>query len=109
MPAPSSWQKRWRIAGMVTIGICAIMAGFGVDMQMLRESTTLFLVYWGIFALLFFVTLYIVALDLRYTRAQHAIAERDLFHETLGDPQFRDALNEAVRSASEDDDPGSKS
>ncbi len=101
--ANETWQKRWRIAGGVTVIICAAMAAFGVDMQMLRDSTTLFLVYWGVFTLLFFATLYIVALDMRYIRAQHAIEARDLFQETLGDHEFRDALNEAVRSASNED------
>lgn len=100
--APESWQKRWRIVGAVTIAICAVMAGFGVDMQILRNSQLLFLVYWGVFALLFFVTLYVVALDLRYIRAQHAVAERDLFRETLGEGEFREALREAVKTASDE-------
>lgn len=110
-PATEAWQKRWRIVGAITIAACAVMAGFGVDMQMLRESRSLFLVYWGVFAILFFVTLYIVALDFRFIRAQHAIEERDLFLQTLGDEKFREALNEAVRSASDDasnDEPNAK-
>ncbi len=110
-PATEAWQKRWRIAGGITIATCAVMAGFGTDMQMLRESRTLFVVYWGVFALLFLLTLYIVALDFRFIRAQHAIEERNLFQQTLGDEKFREALNEAVRSASDDatsDDPNAK-
>jgi len=106
-PAPASWQKRWRIVGGVTVAICAVMAGLGVEMQILRNSSTLFLVYWGVFALLFFVTLYIVLLDLRYIRAEHAIAQRDLFYQTLGDQEFREALKDAVRSASDYDKSGS--
>ena len=102
LPATVTWQKRWRIAGGITIAACAVMAGFGVDMQLLRDSRTLFLVYWGVFALLFLATLYIVALDLRFIRAQHAIEERNLLQQTLGDEKFREALNEAVRSASDD-------
>ena len=97
-----TWQKRWRFVGGVTIGLCGLMAWFGVDMAMLRESTIVFLIYWGVFALLFFVTLYIVALDLRYIRAQHAIAQRDLFCQTLGEQEFREALREAITEAKED-------
>ncbi len=107
-PAPKpvaneTWQRRWRIAGGVTIFTCAAMAFLGVEIQALHESKTLFLVYWGVFALLFFLTLYIVALDFRYIRAQHAIAARDLFQETLGDHEFRQALNKAMQEASEDE------
>jgi hypothetical protein len=98
----NTWQKRWRIAGGITIALCGLMAWFGVDMNMLRESTIFFLVYWGVFALLFFVTLYIVALDLRYIRAQHAIAQRDLFRETLGEKEFREALRDAVIEAKQE-------
>jgi len=99
-----TWQKRWRIAGGITIGICALMAWFGVDMNMLRESRLIFLIYWGVFALLFFVTLYIVALDIRYIRAQHAIAQRDLFHQTLGEEEFREALRDAIKETKQEDD-----
>ena len=100
--ANDTWQKRWRIIGGISIALCAIMAGLGVNIQALHESKTLFVVYWGVFLLLFLGTLYIVALDLRYIRAQHAIAERDLFQETLGDREFREALNEAVRTQPDD-------
>lgn len=98
-----AWQKRWRIAGGITIAVCAAMAGLGINMPILHDSKPFFFIYWGVFTLLFFVTLYIVALDLRYIRAQHAIAARDLFQDTLGDREFRQALNEAVRTASKDD------
>jgi len=99
-----TWQKRWRMVGGATIVLCAVMAGFGVNIQALHESKTLFVVYWGVFLLLFLGTLYIVALDLRYIRAQHAIAERDLFQETLGDRQFREALNNATKPDHDSDD-----
>jgi hypothetical protein len=98
-----AWQKRWRIVGAVTIAICAAMAGLGVNIQLLHDSKPLFFVYWGVFALLFFLTLYIIVLDLRYIRAQHAIATRDLFQNTIGDREFRQELNEAIRTASDDD------
>lgn len=101
--ATETWQKRWRIAGGFTVLVCAAMAVFGVDMQMLHDSTPLFLIYWGVFILLFFATLYFVALDLRYIRAEHAIAKRDLFQNTLGDQEFRETLEEAVRDASDAD------
>lgn len=100
-PIPGLTQRRWRIAGGITVGICALMAYFGADQPFLRESKTIFLIYWGIFVVLFIVTLYIVALDIRFIRVQHSVAERDLFQETLGDKEFREALQEAVRNASQ--------
>ena len=89
-------QTRVRIAGVVTLGACALMAWSGVRMEALRESTPLFWAYWAVFLLLLLLTFYIVLIDIRYIRLRHATALRDAFHETLGDQDFRTTLRNAL-------------
>jgi hypothetical protein len=48
--------------------------------------------YWGIFFLSLLVTLYMVLLDLRYIRLMYVREEKDLFEDTLGSEEFRQAL-----------------
>ena len=92
-------QRRWRIVGGVCIGACAIMAYLGRGLEALRSSPGLFLAYWGVVALLFCVSLFCVALDLRYIRLERAVEEREIFRQTLGEESFRKALREAQQRA----------
>ncbi|MBX7257392.1 MAG: hypothetical protein K1Y02_13595 [Candidatus Hydrogenedentes bacterium] len=94
-------QRTWRIVGGVCVGICAVMAWFGVQTLALRNSPTLFLAYWGVFFVLFVVVLYCVLLDLRYIRMQHALGERQAFQDILGDEKFRAALRQAQQEANQ--------
>lgn len=94
-------QRKWRIVGGVSVGLCAVMAWFGVQTLALRNAPMLFLAYWGVFFILFIIVLYCVLLDLRYIRMQHALGEREAFQEILGDEKFRAALRQAQQEASE--------
>ena len=86
----------------VVIALAAVMAWWGVEAQILRESTRYLLAYWGFFAFLLVVIVYCVALDLRFIRLQYALAQRELLRKTLEDEGFRKALIESQRKASGD-------
>jgi len=88
-------QIHWRIAGGVCLAACGAMALYGVRLRASEVPPWLFLGYWGLFLVLFLVMLYCVLLDLRYIRAEHAVMQREVFRETLGDEEFRRALREA--------------
>jgi hypothetical protein len=49
------------------------------------------------------VTLVCALLDLRYIRMRHAMAEREVFRQTLGDEAFRRALRAAQDAAKRGD------
>ncbi len=93
-------QRRWRIVGAVCLAACAFMAWYGVRFEALRQSPAVFLGYWGLFLVLFLIVMYCVILDLRYIKAEHAIMQRQVFRETLGDEEFRRALKAAQSKAS---------
>ena len=88
-------QSHWRIVGGICLVCCGAMAVYGVKLKATSVSPWLFLGYWGLFLVLFLVMLYCVLIDLRYIRAEHAIMQREVFRETLGDEAFRRALREA--------------
>lgn len=92
-------QARWRWAGGICLALCCVMAGFGVRLDVVRQTPVLFLLYWGLFLALFLVTLFCALLDLRHIRAEYAVAQRETFRDTLGDEAFRAALRAALREA----------
>jgi hypothetical protein len=85
-------QTRWRAVGAVTTACAAGMAWYGAASRFFVESLVQFILYWGVFLALLVISLFIVALDIRYTILQYRLSERELFHETLGDEQFRKTL-----------------
>lgn len=93
-------QRHWRIVGGVCLMSCGAMAVYGVNLKVTDIAPWLFLGYWGLFLVLFLIVLYCVLLDLRYIRAEHAIWQREVFNETLGDEEFRRALREAQAKSS---------
>ena len=88
-------QRHWRITGAIALAACGGMALYGVNLKATDVASWYFLAYWGLFFVLFLVVLYCVLLDLRYIRAEHAVWQREVFNETLGDEEFRRALREA--------------
>ena len=94
-------QTKWRIAGGIAIGGSAVLAYGGLHWDLPRQSLTHFIVYWLVFFIFFIAALLLALWDLRYIRAQYRYDERELFHETLGDEDFRKRLREAERRARE--------
>jgi hypothetical protein len=88
-------QTRWRIAGSITTAACVLMAGYGAQGALPRQSPLYFAIYWAAFFILFFATIVIALLDIRYVRLQYASAKRELFHETIGERSFRESLGTA--------------
>ena len=89
-------QSIWRKTGLWCIGIAGVMALLGVY-GMQWDSVWLFIVYWGVVFVLLMIAVYTALLDLRYTRAQYAVAKRAAYLETLGDATLRQALESARR------------
>ena len=101
-------QWRWRVAGGLCLAGAGLMAWLGVRLEVIRTSGWLFLGYWGVFTVLFMMTLLCALLDLRYIRMQHAMAEREVYRQTLGDEAFRRALR-AAQDATKQSGDGHKS
>lgn len=95
-------QRTWRTIGAVTLTGCGIMGLYGPNVQY-RDSPLAFAVYWTVFLILLFVTLWMVLIDIRYIRLQYRAGRRAIFMETLGDEEFRRSLR------GEGGEPGEKS
>ena len=91
-------QWHWRVAGAICITAAGLMAYAGVDSAFVRQSALIFFLYWGGFLVLFLAALLCAWLDMRYIRAEYAIAKRDAFKDTLGDEGFRQALRDAQKA-----------
>ena len=85
-------QTKWRITAALTISCAGAMAWLGVEWKALRESLLFLAVYWGVFFVLFLISLFIVWLDIRYIKMQYAMGKRELFKQTLGCEEFRKTL-----------------
>jgi hypothetical protein len=96
-------QTKWRIAGGIAIAVSALLAYGGVHWDFPRRSITIFALYWLVFLIFFVAALFLAIWDLRYIRAQYRSDERTLFHQTLGDEDFRKRIREAERRAREHD------
>ncbi|MEA3365495.1 MAG: hypothetical protein U9Q79_07625 [Candidatus Hydrogenedentes bacterium] len=96
-------QTKWRIAGGIAIAVSALLAYGGVHWDFPRQSLMHFALYWLVFLIFFVAALFLAIWDLRYIRAQYRSDERALFHQTLGDEDFRKRLREAERRAREHD------
>ena len=77
------------------------MAISGMRRDWADSTLNAFVIYWGIVVVLLVVAVYCALIDLRYVRAQYAVAKRDMFRETLGEESFRKDL----RAAQEENDP----
>lgn len=94
-------QTKWRIVGGIALAGSAVLAYGGLHWDFPRQSLTHFAVYWIVFLVFFAAALFLAIWDLRYIRAQYRNDERALFHQTLGDKDFRKRLREAERRAHE--------
>jgi len=79
------------------------MAVSGIKLEVLRTSQLSFIAYWIVFLVGLLVAVYCAFLDLRYIRVQQAIAERELFRETLGEESFRKALRASPATSTKND------
>ena len=104
-------QRGWRIVGGIALAISGVMAALGVRLEFLRTSKIWFLCYWITFLVSLLVAVYCAFLDLKYIRLQQAVAERELFLDTLGEESLRKALrtSSAKRQNSELPPPSSSS
>ena len=99
-------QAKWRLAGgafllagLLMVLLSGIVLRPGMGWLMLTA-------YWVVFVLLLMAALYIAMLDLRFTRLEFKMREREIFHETFMSEEFRQALNDARKKAKEEEPPG---
>lgn len=110
-------QARWRLLGAFTLGGSLLMAAYAASTDILRESALYFVslayeevresadaeaasghfVFWGLFVVLIFASVYLAMLDMRYIRLQYLLQKREIFGQTLGDSAFRESLLDAER------------
>jgi hypothetical protein len=89
-------QRIWRGVGTISLLVAALMAWYGIELLERGGSTIFFLIYWGIFGISLFLSLYMALLDYRYIRLQFKLAEREAFHDTLGTESFRSTRKKAT-------------
>lgn len=90
-------QNRWRIAGGACLALCVIMAVMSLQLATPDISLWALTAYWGLFLLFLFMALYIAVLDFRYTRMRYKMTEKELFHDTFMTPEFRTAIQNALK------------
>ena len=101
-------QRTWRTVGLVTLGLCAVLAWYGARPGVTALPLHWLAVYWGVFLLTLLVTLYMVLLDLSYIRLTWLQGEKELFDDTLGSEAFRSALRNRPPAPSPPADPEQK-
>jgi len=85
-------QRTWRATGLITLGLCAVMAWYGSEPGVTSLEPGFLIIYWLVFGLSFLISLYMAFLDMRYIRLQYKLGEKELFEDTLGSEDFRTAL-----------------
>lgn len=93
-------QTTWRITGLLSLGCAAVLAWNGASAGPGNPLWWL-VVYWGSFVLCLLIAMYCALLDLKYIRLQYFLQERQIFEETLGNPEFREAIVRAQRERRE--------
>jgi len=82
----------------ILIGVVCVMAVLGVNFEGLREDRVRFTVYWAIVLLLLLWVLALVLLEMLAIRMEFTAANRNIFHRTIGDPDFLKKLHDARQS-----------
>lgn len=88
-------QKKWRITGAAAVLVAAIMAWYGASSLQSTLSPLYLFLYWSVFLVCLIVAFYCVLLDIRFIRLQFALDRQRIFRETVGNQEFRRALNAA--------------
>lgn len=70
------------------------MAWYGTRVEFGDDGLRAMLIYWGVFLLFLLATLYLALLDIRYVWMEYRMGERELFEDTLGSDDLREALAE---------------
>lgn len=104
-------QNGWRAVATACLIVSVLMfiagASYSPLRLFLRDSLTLFALYWGFCVLIVCIAVYIAFIDMRYIRLQYVLGKREFFKETLGDEGFRKALKAAYEEKQQGDDDGS--
>lgn len=100
-----TYQKIWRIAGVLCLAGCAFLVWLGPKVMTHGFSFLPIFLYWSVFLALLGAALYIALLDIRYIRLQYLLAERELFHETMAQIKKTQAERRPANTPSASDDP----
>lgn len=96
-------RRNWRIAGVMCLVVALLMAMYSPVIMRTTGHWFLPMAYWAVFLAALLVALYIALLDIRLTRVQYKMRERELFHDTFMTDEFRRELDAArARKNNED-------
>nr|HDM59125.1 hypothetical protein [Bacillota bacterium] len=85
--------KPRRIIATLLLAVIVLMSIYGVKSESVGvERQAAFLIYWGVFFLLFIVLIFLILVDFLAIRASYMIAERKIFKSTLGSDEMRKML-----------------
>lgn len=118
-------QKSWRKVATICLLISGCMAVYAATSDMMRDSLVhsvrLFsgeegdlstsnpiwacLFFWGVFAMLLFVTIYIAILDFRFIRLRFALEKQALSQQSWNDKEMSDLLAKTKTGQEESSEP----
>lgn len=97
-------RVKWRIAGVTCLATCLAMVVLSGSVLHPGMNQILLIGYWIVFTLLMMAALWIAMLDVRLTRLEYKLRERDLFHETFMTEEFRQVIDEAKKESGKRND-----
>jgi hypothetical protein len=89
-------QRNWRMIGIVCLVLALLLIIGSPRVTRTSVAVATLVLYWGAFSILIIAALYIALLDIRYTRMQYKMHERELFQETFMTEEFKKAVQKAV-------------
>lgn len=89
-------QGFWRKTGVICLIAAGIMAWYGGATLDRKQDWVWLLGYWGVFTAFLLTAMYAVLVDVRFIKLSYKMGARDIFQETIGDPEFRKALQAAL-------------
>ncbi|NLV43356.1 MAG: hypothetical protein GXY07_02515 [Candidatus Hydrogenedentes bacterium] len=98
-------RNLWRLAGAACLAASFAMVLLSGRFMHSGMSKVALAAYWIVFVILLMGALYAALLDLRFTRIEYKVRERDLFRKTFMTDEFRQTVAEAQKQASKEQSP----
>jgi hypothetical protein len=88
-------RQKWRALGLLCLALSLLMVLLSGMIIWPNMGLVVLVAYWTFFTLLLVVAMWMAMLDVRYTRLEFKVHERELFRETFLSDEFKQALKEA--------------
>lgn len=86
---------KWRTAGLLCLAGSLLLALYSGRVVRVDASLPVLVLYWSAFIVLLMAALWMALLDVRYTRVEFKVRERELFQQTFLSEEFRQMLKNA--------------